>query len=37
MKEWVIVTPKNSRRWLALANDACDFIGQAHPPPEHRS
>jgi hypothetical protein len=26
MKEWVVLTPKSSRRWLALATEACDFV-----------
>jgi TfoX/Sxy family transcriptional regulator of competence genes len=27
MKEWVALTPRSSRRWRALAEEACRFVG----------
>lgn len=27
MKEWVALTSQSSRRWMALAGEACSFVG----------
>jgi hypothetical protein len=35
MKGWVALTSQSSRRWIALAGEACDFVGRA--PREGRS
>jgi len=34
MKEWVVLTSQSSRRWIALAGEACTFVGQGRTPRE---